>query len=349
MDMKRNERICRKSASFELTRKGYFFDRLLKITGYALLLFLLLVLFVPWQQTALGEGKVMAFLPGERIQNITTNVMGRILKWHVKEGSFVQSGALLADIVDNDPDILTRLKSEEKAALNRFNVTEVQVRVSENNVKRQKSLLKEGISSQRQVELAEIELAQAVSSQSAAQVELNRIQVRLSQQSMQKVTAPVSGTIQKLYFGENSQLLKPGDIIAHMVPDTENRVAELSIKGRDLPFIKLGQPVQIQFDGWPILQMSGLPELSIGTFRGYVRIIDPSDDGQGNFRIIVKPSEKDLWPSPRLLRQGVKARGWVAMNRVPLWFEIWRSLMSLPPMPVPIFDDIDEENLKNAK
>jgi hypothetical protein len=126
-------------------------------------------------------------------------------------------------------------------------------------------------------------------------------------------------------------------------------VVELFLKGKDLPFVKIGQPVQLQFDGWPILQISGLPELSVGTFRGYVKIIDPADDGKGNFRIIVKPSENDIWPSPRLLRQGVKARGWVAMNRVPLWFEIWRSLMSLPPMPVPIFDEIDEEKAKNGK
>lgn len=347
--MKRNERISRKSSAFELTRRSLFFDRLIKVTGYSLLIFAILILFVRWQQTALGEGKVMAFLPGERVQNITTNVMGRILKWHVREGSSVQPGELLAEIVDNDPEILTRLKSEQDAGVNRLKVTEIQVRAAENNVRRQKSLLSEGIASQRQVELAEIELATAVSARASAQVELNRIQVRLSQQSMQKVLAPVAGTIQKLYFGENSQLLKAGDIIAHMVPDTNNRVVELSLKGKDLPFIKIGQPVQLQFDGWPILQVSGLPELSVGTFRGYVRIIDPSDDGQGNFRVIVKPSDNDLWPSPRLLRQGVKARGWVAMNRVPLWFEIWRSLMSLPPMPVPIFDEIDEENAKKGK
>jgi len=347
--MKRNERISRKSNAFELTRRSPFFDRIIRVTGYSLLIFTVLVLFVQWQQTAMGDGKVFAFLPGERVQNITTNVLGRILKWHVKEGSAVQAGDLLAEIVDNDPEILNRLKSEEEAAKNRLRVTEIQVRASENNVVRQKSLFSEGIASERQVELAEIELATSVSARASAQVELNRIQVRLSQQSMQKVLAPIAGTIQKLYFGENSQLLKPGDVIAHMVPNTDNRVVELSLKGKDLPFIKIGQPVQLQFDGWPILQITGLPELSIGTFRGYVRIIDPADDGKGNFRIIVKPTEKDIWPSPRLLRQGVKARGWVAMNRVPLWFEIWRSLMSLPPMPVPIFDEIDAENAKNDK
>lgn len=336
MDLRRTEKISRRSNAFLMTRHKPWFVKLIKYTGLVFGLFILLFIFVPWLQTAPGEGRVMAFLPGERVQSVTANVGGRIQKWLVREGSKVQSNELIAEIVDNDPEILQRLSAEAEAAKNRLQVVEIQIQAAQNNLKRQKDLLKEGIASQRQVELAQIDLANSLSAQASAQVEYNRTQVRLSQQSMQKVYAPIAGTIQKIFYGENSQFLKPGDVIAHIVPETDNRVVELYLNGRDLPFIKIGQSVQIQFDGWPILQLSGLPELSVGTFRGYVRIIDPSDDGQGNFRVIVKPSKNDIWPDPSLLRQGVRARGWVAMNKVPLWFEVWRLMMSLPPMEVPV-------------
>ncbi|MCS6838255.1 MAG: efflux RND transporter periplasmic adaptor subunit [Bdellovibrionaceae bacterium] len=339
MDILKIERITKRSKAIVLTRHSLAFERLLKITIILFFIFGVAILFIPWQQTAVGKGRVIAFLPTERVQAITTHIAGRIQKWHVTEGSFVEEGDLLAEIIDNDPEILNRLRSEEQAALKRLQVLETQVVANENNLKRQKSLFQEGIVSQRQVELAEIELAQSISQKAAAQVELNRIQVRLSQQNMQRLTSPISGTIQKIIYGENTQFLKAGEIIAYIAPETKNRVVELWVSGRDLPFIKLGQTVRIQFDGWPIFQISGLPELSVGTFKGFVQLIDPSDDGKGYFRVIVARQESDIWPSPRLLRQGVKAQGWIAMNRVPLWFEIWRTVLSLPPMPVPVTED----------
>ena len=98
----------------------------------------------------------------------------------------------------------------------------------------------------------------------------------------------------------------------------------------------LGKPAVARRRGWPILQFSGLPQLSTGTFLGTIKIIDPSDDGRGRFRIIVKRKEGAIWPSPELLRQGVRTRGWVQMNQVPLWFEIWRLINDLPPATPPL-------------
>ncbi len=76
--------------------------------------------------------------------------------------------------------------------------------------------------------------------------------------------------------------------------------------------------------------------MSTGTFLGTIKVIDPSDDGRGRFRLIVKRKEGALWPAPELLRQGVRTRGWVQMNQVPLWFEIWRLINDLPPATPPL-------------
>lgn len=49
--------------------------------------------------------------------------------------------------------------------------------------------------------------------------------------------------------------------------------------------------------------------------------------------MLVKPDPTDIpWPDTRYLRQGVRTNGWVLLNQVPLWFEIWRSMNGFPPV-----------------
>ena len=43
-------------------------------------------------------------------------------------------------------------------------------------------------------------------------------------------------------------------------------------------------------------------------------IVDPSADGAGKFRILVKPDGNDSWPNERYLRPGVRANGWVEIS-----------------------------------
>ena len=75
------------------------------------LLFLAL-LFVPWQQTALGTGRVIALSPVDRSQSIDSPVKGRIARWLVSEGDAVSEGDVLVVLEDNDPEYAARLKAE---------------------------------------------------------------------------------------------------------------------------------------------------------------------------------------------------------------------------------------------
>lgn len=84
----------------------------------ALLIVLAIALVVtPWQQTVPGTGRVTAFNPEERPQFIEAPVDGRVLRWHVVEGSRVKAGDPIADLVDNDPAILDRLRTEREQTL----------------------------------------------------------------------------------------------------------------------------------------------------------------------------------------------------------------------------------------
>ncbi len=40
------------------------------------------------------------------------------------------------------------------------------------------------------------------------------------------------------------------------------------------------------------------------------------------------------WPDGQFLRQGVRAKAWVMLNRVPAWREVWRQLNGFPPISI---------------
>jgi hypothetical protein len=90
--------------------------------------------------------------------------------------------------------------------------------------------------------------------------------------------------------------------------------------------------VRLVFEGFPGVQFAGWPSVAVGTFGGTVDLVDATDNGQGAFRVLVLPDEsEDPWPGDPYLRQGVKVNGWVLLNQVPLWYEIWRKLNGFPP------------------
>lgn len=342
------ERKIRTTKSYRLFYNPWFIHRSTTLLVGSFSLLVLISLVTPWQQTAVGNGRVVAFSPGERLQRITANVEGRVQKWFVREGQVVKEGDILAKMVDNDPEIISRIQQERAALKRELEANELGRRASERNRNRQSQLLAEGISSERTYELAQMEYVKYVKDVADAEGKIARLDVRLSRQLTMEVRAPRSGIIQSILVGENSALVKPADEIALLVPQTDERTVELLVGGIDLPFLKVGQDVQLQFEGWPILQFSGFPEISVGTFKGVIKVIDPSGDLSGNFRVLVGQSESSVWPISDLLRQGVRARGWIQMNRVPLWYEIWRQANGLPPMPIPItaMNKMDKKDVK---
>lgn len=78
----------------------------------ALLVLALVLGLVPWQQTSLGSGRVIAFDPGSRTQLVEAPIKGRVVDWHVSEGDVVAAGDKIATLQDNDPSYLGRLERE---------------------------------------------------------------------------------------------------------------------------------------------------------------------------------------------------------------------------------------------
>lgn len=389
-----------------------------------LMIGVLTMIFVPWQQSLPGQGRVIAYAPLERQQFIEAPIEGRIQQWHVQEGDRVAAGDPIADISDNDPDILTRIERERQtvearraAAQTTIAVNEVKITALEAsraaqsssaglradigrdeydaakqalaaakstdataklNVERHYLLFEEGLASQRQLELAINEaktaaadldvakanvkaakraigaldsdaeavgtnatatledarasLAAAQADLSSADTELIQLETRLARQERMKIVAPRAGTVLRLIGRQGGEIVSAGDPILAFVPDMQSTAVELWVAGRDGPLINPGRRVRVQFEGWPAIQFVGWPSAAVGTFGGIVEFVDVTADAQGRFRVVVSPDPDDqAWPANRWLRQGVRANGWVLLERVRLGFELWRQINGFPP------------------
>lgn len=390
-----------------------------------LVLIIPLLLLVPWQQTVTATGRVVALSPTQREQDLQAPVGGRIVVWHVAEGSHVKAGDPVVELADIDPDYVRRIEErlaadreriklaherfesyqaqaqayEEARAMNvkalrmkvrmaeqQLTVAKEKARVAESarataqaNLLRTAHLASKGIASARQKELAELEagksdaeynltkaqVSEAEANRLAAEAEVVRaeaeggakvstakaeaqkasadkayargdvakLEVEQSRQSAQTVVAPVDGTIIQMDGNLHGGVVKAGQHLARLIPDTDSRIVEVYVDGNDAPLLDKGRKVRVQFEGWPALQFVGWPSVAVGTFGGIVRFVDPAaTNTDGRVRVLVEPDPNDLeWPEPAFLRQQVRAKAWVLLDTVSIGWELWRRINGFPP------------------
>ncbi len=395
------------------TRFTRVFARFLVI---AFLAGIVALLILPWRQFVSGHGRVIAYNPLDRRINIEALVPGRVKTLHVTEGQLVKKGQVIAEIQDNDPNLLTNLLAQRDAIASRRDISRERVRAIAVQIEQQElaklqsidaarqrieaakatldaallqfrrieALAAKGISSTRELELTTLQRDTAKASLRSAEANLNgtlnsfdatiasiraqqgsalaeiataerelaSMEVQINATRRQTIEAPRDGVVFRISATDGTYL-RPGSPICVIIPDTDSRFVELRIDGNDAPLVQPrvekdgrvvtpGSPVRLAFSGWPAVQSIGWPNLAVGTFGGEVVFMDPTDDGTGKFRIVVaeKPDlvERDgvmveqPWPDrERWLRQGVRVNGWVLLNEVPLWFELWRTVNGFPP------------------
>lgn len=81
---------------------------------------LIIIMFLPWTQNIRGTGNVTTLRPDERPQTIHSIIAGRIEKWYVREGDFVNKGdtiMFISEIKDEyfDPELLVRTEQQLKS------------------------------------------------------------------------------------------------------------------------------------------------------------------------------------------------------------------------------------------
>ena len=397
----------------------------------------LCLIVVPWQQTVSGTGKVTVFSPMFRPQTIDAQLSGRLKHWLVKEGDWVKSGQVVAELVDIDPkfqgpdqvDLLNKqrdaLMARRQATLARMTALENQFnalatsqgaavpaagikirqnanhlsasqqtvkaaqqafKTAEYNVTRLKELYAKGLRSKRDYELAELDFVKAKTEVERAQAalrvaqqevdvaaldrvkvgsdlsaamanvssslataqetlastdnELSKLAIDIENMTtrvaQRQVRAPQTGRIVRLMSVGQGQIVTEGSPLAIVVPDVRDQAVELYLSDWDAPLVAPGRKVRLLFAGWPAIQFSGWPSVSVGTFAGVITVIDAVDNGQGKYRVLVKPDPNrvanDLpWPDPQHLRPGTTAHGWILLDTVPLGYELWRQFNGFRP------------------
>lgn len=273
-------------------------------------------------------------------------------------------------------------QQEVAAAQQELTAAEAELETNDLNLRRQSDLRKDGLASQRELELAELATRQSrakvasadaklgaaesklsqtraalrrVTASNQAEIEsaeaglrgaetevastdatLARMDVDIARQQAQTIKAPIDGTIQRVIGRLGGEQVSRGQVLAVLVPTTEDRAVELYVDGNDAALIEPGSEVRLQFEGWPAVQFAGWPSVAVGTFGGRVAFVDAADDGRGDFRIVVVPDREDgPWPAASYLRQGILVKGWVLLNQVRLGFEIWRQFNGFPPTTAP--------------
>jgi len=145
-----------------------------------------------------------------------------------------------------------------------------------------------------------------------------------------QILAPQSGVVVKALKAGLGETIKEGDPVCTIMPEASDVAVDMYVKAMNVPLISKGRKVRVQFDGWPALQFSGWPSVSVGTFGGTVEVIDFINSKPGEFRILIVPDTTDT-PWPPQLRVGGGIRGWVMLDDVPVWYELWRQLNGFPP------------------
>ncbi|GAB4403969.1 MAG: biotin/lipoyl-binding protein [Microscillaceae bacterium] len=158
------------------------------------------------------------------------------------------------------------------------------------------------------------------------------------------VLAPQDGYIVKALKSGVGETVKETNAICTIQPSEPRVAVELYVKAMDVPLISKGRTVRLEFDGWPALQVSGWPSVAVGTFGGIIQVIDLVDSKEGKYRILVTPDPREPWP--KQVRVGSGVYGWVMLDDVPVWYEIWRQLNGFPPS---LYEEPSEEDNKEKK
>ena len=389
----------------------------------------IVILFLPWTQTVEAMGKVSAISPEFKPQQVTTRIAGRVEKWYISDGQFVNKNdtiAFLSEIKEEylDTSLVSRVNdqviakessiiayeskinaiNEQIDALNRslrFKSDQLRAKIRQIDAKlqndsadaytalnnfniakeqyqRYESLFNKGVISKTDLESRQIKLQEAQlkktsadnkilgtkNEKQAAEFELSntiqefneklmkadsdkfstmsllyesegaltKLQNQLTSYSMRNdyyyILAPQSGYISNLAVRGVGEIVKEGGIICDIVTEQSGQAVEIFVTPADLPLIRAGQKIQLEFDGWPAFVFSGWPVLSYGTYSAEVVNFDRTISTNGKFRVLAKQTG-ETWPIA--VQQGCGVRGIALLNRVSVGYELWRKLNAFPP------------------
>lgn len=144
------------------------------------------------------------------------------------------------------------------------------------------------------------------------------------------ILAPQDGFITQAIQSGLGETIKEGEEIISIMPSNFDLAVAMYVAPIDLPLLKKGNKVRLQFDGWPAIVFSGWPNTSYGTYGGEVFAIDNFISPNGKYRVLVAQDPEDH-PWPEAVRVGAGASSMTLLNDVAIGYELWRQINGFPP------------------
>lgn len=384
-----------------------------------ILVVLVAIMFLPWQQNVQGNGMVTALSPADRPQQLQTRIDGRIEAWFVSEGQYVKKGdsiVRISEIKEDylNPNVLPLTQQQQDAKeraiaekRNKATALELQITqleqqrdfklqqtrnkvlqyqaevqqatledsVARDQLRRRERLFRDSlglvsvndlqtfqiraqsaaaklVEKQQMLAITETELqsipaeygekiAKSRSDRAATLAEVSEGQSEVAKlkdkvgsltlrNSFYVIEAPQDGYVVRATRAGQGEIVKAGEPIVSIQPARPRKAVEMYVKPMDVALLKPGRHVRVFFDGWPALQISGWPQVAVGTFGAQVAVIDQFPSTDGRFRVLLVPdtTHDEDWPAQ--LRLGTGAEGWAMLDNVTVGWELWRQLNGFP-------------------
>lgn len=173
----------------------------------------LIILFVPWTQNIRAKGKVTTLLQEDRPQQINTIIGGRVEKWFVKEGDYVNTGdtiVLLSEIKEEylDPNLLKRTGEQIKAKQSSLSYYENKIGAAENQIDALQNLLQAKLNQTKN--------------------KLKQAEVKLLSDSMEMVAANNDARIAALQY-DRQQMLHDSGLVSLTQLEGRNQSLQTSL------------------------------------------------------------------------------------------------------------------------
>ena len=166
---------------------------------------------------------------------------------------------------------------------------------------------------------------------SALERDLQRQLTEIARYATADVRAEKNGTVVRILTYDKNKFIRQGEPVLQFAPEARERAVLLKVSDFNMPLIQEGLKVRMMFYGWPALQISGWPTIRLGTFGGIIKKVDPVSYEQGYYYAYIVEDPAEPWPPESKLRQGTQATAWVALETVPMWYQLWRLMNAMPP------------------
>jgi len=251
------------------------------------------------EKTVSSTGKITS---AEEV-NISSDIMGKLVKLYVKEGENVKRGDILAKLDDTDA------RANYEKSLSYYESQKTNYNTKKSDFERKKVLFEKNLISKKEYEDAESSLLVAENNLKQAEADVISSKYRLEKCT---IVSPIDGIVTKIKVKEGENVItgtmnNPGTVL-FVLSNINDIDLVADVNESEVPLISIGDSVRIDVDAFPdrkfngyVYDISKYPSTSttgVVTYPVKIRIIDKDvkfyPGMTGNCEIIVEKKRETI-------------------------------------------------------